>query len=236
MSIKAVLFDLDGTLLPMDLEKFMKLYLSAISSRMAELGYNPKATVDAVLRGSYAMIKNDGGQLNSDVFWGVFCEIFGKDAILDKPKVDAFYLDGFDVTRAACSYNPEVPRLISFLKERGLRLILATNPLFPPIATEKRMEWAGLDKADFELYTTYENSHFCKPNLDYYREILNSTALSAEECLMIGNDTSDDMVAKALGMKVFLLIDCLINAKGEDISQYPHGSFTELYAYLNETV
>ena len=42
------------------------------------------------------------------------------------------------------------------------------------------------------------------------------------------------MVAEQLGMKVFLLTDCLINKAGEDISQYPHGSFTQLDAYLKE--
>ena len=35
-------------------------------------------------------------------------------------------------------------------------------------------------------------------------------------------------------MKTFLLTDCLINKAGVDISQYPHGGFAELDAYLKE--
>jgi len=113
-------------------------------------------------------------------------------------------------------------------------VVLATNPLFPSVATKNRIRWAGLDPEDFEYFTTFENSHYCKPNLDYYREIMDKLYLKPEECLMVGNDTQEDMVAEQLGMKVFLLTDCLINKAGEDISQYPHGSFTQLDAYLKE--
>ena len=49
---------------------------------------------------------------------------------------------------------------------------------------------------------------------------------------MVGNDVGDDMVAQELGMKVFLLTDCLINKHNVDISVYPHGSFEELMEYI----
>jgi FMN phosphatase YigB (HAD superfamily) len=98
------------------------------------------------------------------------------------------------------------------------------------------MSWAGLDHNDFELYTTYENSCFAKPNLDYYREILGKLDLKAEECLMVGNDVSEDMVAEKLGMKVFLLTDCLLNKDNEDISKYPSGSFKELKEYIENII
>lgn len=50
---------------------------------------------------------------------------------------------------------------------------------------------------------------------------------------MVGNDVGEDMIAQQLGMKVFLLTDCLINKAGADISQYPNGSFPELASFLN---
>jgi FMN phosphatase YigB (HAD superfamily) len=86
------------------------------------------------------------------------------------------------------------------------------------------------------MFTTYENSRHCKPNLDYYRDILDSIGANPEECLMVGNDVGEDMIAKELGMKVFLLEDCIINKSGEDISAYPHGSFDELINYIGELV
>jgi FMN phosphatase YigB (HAD superfamily) len=114
----------------------------------------------------------------------------------------------------------------------GLRLVLATNPLFPALATHSRVRWAGLETGDFELITTYENARRCKPNPQYYLDILDQLGLSPEECLMVGNDVGEDMVAQKLGMQVFLLTDCLINKHGADISSYPQGSFDALLTFL----
>ena len=122
--------------------------------------------------------------------------------------------------------------IVRSLKAAGVRVALATNPVFPAIATESRIRWAGLEPEEFELYTTYENIGFCKPNLDYYREILRRMELNAADCLMVGNDVDEDMVAGQLGMEVFLLTDHLINKSGTDINAFPHGSFDDLRARL----
>ena len=111
---------------------------------------------------------------------------------------------------------------------------MATNPLFPAIATQSRAKWAGLNPEDFEIITTYENSRHCKPNPDYYRDILATLDENPENCVMVGNDVQEDMIAETLGMKVFLLTDNLINRTGEDISRYPHGSFGELMDFIRE--
>ena len=122
------------------------------------------------------------------------------------------------------------------MKDRGCRVVLATNPLFPAIATESRARWAGLDPADFERITTYENSRFCKPNPAYYREILESIGEVPENCIMVGNDVGEDMVAQTLGMQVFLLTDCLINKQNADISAYPRGNFADLLEFLEKNI
>ena len=118
------------------------------------------------------------------------------------------------------------------VKACGLRTALATNPIFPAMATERRIAWAGLSTSDFELYTTYENSRFCKPNPDYYLDVMQSLGVCPEECLMVGNDVAEDMIAQTLGCRVFLLTDCLINPKGADISVYPNGSYDDLIAFI----
>ena len=115
----------------------------------------------------------------------------------------------------------------------GYKTVLATNPIFPAVATESRMRWAGLEPSDFEYYTTYENSHYGKPNLKYYEEVLEKIGAKAEECLMVGNDVTEDMVVTKLGMKVFLLTDCIINKQNEDINKYPYGTFEDLLHYLH---
>ena len=229
--IKAVLFDLDGTLLPMDQEAFVKAYLGRLAAYLAPYGYDPKKLVDAIWKGVGAMVANDGGCRNEVLFWRAFAGIFGEERLKDRPLIEEFYRTEFQKVQQSCGFNPVSAELIGRLREEGYRLILATNPIFPAAATESRIRWAGLKPSDFEFYTTYENISSCKPNLEYYREILTMRGLTAEECLMAGNDVGEDMIAAKLGMKVFLVTDCLID-RGEDISRYPHGSLKELADYL----
>jgi FMN phosphatase YigB (HAD superfamily) len=232
MSIKAVLFDLDGTLLPMDQDVFLKSYLESLSKKLAPAGYDPKALVSAIWQGTGAMINNNGDTTNEAAFWNEFSKLFGKDSVKDIPIFEDFYRNEFQNVRDVCGYTPESAKLVRELKEKGIRVALATNPIFPEIATVSRVRWAGLNIDEFELYTTYENSIHCKPNPEYYRDILRQMKLEAEEALMVGNDVSDDMSAEKLGMKVFLLTDCLINRKGVDISIYPNGNIKDLLKIL----
>lgn len=230
--ITTCLFDLDGTLLPMDQEVFVKSYLSRLAKKMAPCGYDPETLVKAVWAGTAAMVQNDGSSTNDAVFWRVCDGFFGRDTRVDEPLFEAFYREEFQQVRRDCGFNPLAAEAIRQIKSMGLRTVLATNPLFPPTATRSRVRWAGLDPDDFEWITTYDNSSHCKPNPDYYREILDKLELKADVCLMVGNDVSEDMVAGTLGMKVFLLTDCLINKENADISQYPHGGFPELLNYI----
>ena len=231
--IKHILFDLDGTLLPMNQDKFIKAYFSGIVKQIAPLGYDPNGLIEGIWKGTYNMIKNDGSKTNETVFLENFSSIFGKKVYYDTYKFDEFYEKYFDEVKISCGYNKEAELLIDKLKEMNFNLILATNPIFPRIATEKRIAWAGLNKNDFSYISVYQNSHSCKPNLRYYEEILNKLNLNPEECLMIGNDVGEDMVVTSLNMKVFLLTDCLINKNNEDINKYPHGSFNELNEFID---
>lgn len=236
MNLKMVLFDLDGTLLPMDQEAFTKYYFGLLAKKLAPHGYQPEQLVDCIWKGTAAMVKNTGEKTNEAVFWDTFSALLGDDVRKDEPIFDDFYRTEFQGAKAACGFHPKAAEVVAHVRALGLRTALATNPIFPAIATEKRMEWAGLNKADFDFYTTYENSCHSKPNPAYYQDILDKLNLRAEECLMVGNDVKEDMVAKKLGMKVFLLTDCLINKDNADISVYPHGGFDELNAYIDSLV
>ena len=100
------------------------------------------------------------------------------------------------------------------------------------VSTESRVKWAGLDKEDFALITTFEDYNYCKPNLDYYRQVIEKLGVKPEDCVMVGNDVSEDMIAQQLGMKVFLLTDCIINKENKDISVYPNGGFDQLKEFI----
>lgn len=232
MSITAVLFDLDGTLLPMDNDEFTKAYFKLLSANMTKYDYEPKALIDAVWAGTAAMVKNKGEKSNEAAFWEKFGEIYGEKGIKDKPLFDEFYRTDFQKLKDFCGYNEKAPETVRSLKEKGCTVALATNPIFPAYATESRIRWAGLEPSDFALYTTYENISYCKPNPYYYAEIFKRLGINAEECVMVGNDAREDMVAAKSGAKVFLLTDCLINKENADISVYPQGGFEDLKEYL----
>ena len=232
MNVQVVLFDLDGTLLPMDQDVFVKYYFGLMAKHLAPYGYESEPLVKAIWQGTAEMVKNSGEKTNEAVFWSCFTSLFGKNARKDEPHFDAFYREKFDQVSVSCGKNEKAAEVIALCKEKGLRTALATNPIFPAVATQKRIAWAGLSVSDFELITTYENSHSCKPNPAYYTEILQKIGVEPQNCLMVGNDVREDMVAETLGMKVFLLTDCIINKDGMDISRYPNGGFDELTAFI----
>ena len=117
---------------------------------------------------------------------------------------------------------------VEFLKANGVRRVLATNPIFPAVATRARIGWAGLRPEDFAYITTYENSRHCKPNPAYFADILAEIGCGPEECLVVGNDAEEDLAAAKLGVPVFLLTPCLINPKARPLDDIPHGGFAEL--------
>ena len=209
--ITTVLFDLDGTLLPMDQDEFVKYYFGLLAKKVAPLGYDPKTLPGNIWSGTAAMVKNDGSCTNEAAFWKRFAAIYGEDVRKDEPVFRHFYENEFNGARAA----------------------LASTPMFPAVATESRIRWAGLQPCDFELYTTYENSCHCKPNPAYFQDVAAALRVLPTECLMVGNDATEDLAAEALGMKVFLLTDCLINKDGRDITPYPQGSFDDLLRYID---
>ena len=232
--IKVVLFDLDGTLLPMDQDLFIQTYFGLLAKKLAPLGYEPNKLIESIWIGTKAMIKNNGNKTNEDVFWDEFAEIYGEEAKKDISHFEEYYKTDFDKVQTSCGYNEKSKWIVEEIKKLGFKLALATNPIFPSIATKKRIKWAGLNPDDFELFTTYENSNFSKPNIKYYENILLKLNVEAEECLMVGNDVSEDMIVETMGMKVFLLTDCLINRENKDISSIPQGNFEDLLDYINK--
>ena len=232
MSIKAVLFDLDGTLLPMDYDGFLKLYFGNLAKRLAKYGYDPDALVRNIWTGTKAMVLNDGACMNETKFWNVFAEIYGVHVLQDKVLFDDFYREDFVKAKEACGYDPLAKETVDLVRSLGMKTALATNPIFPMIATRQRMAWAGVTVSDFELCTTYENIGFGKPNPAYYEEIAKRMGVSTDECLMVGNDVVEDMAAEKCGMKVLLLTDCLLNKNNEDITGYPQGDFRELQKFI----
>jgi FMN phosphatase YigB (HAD superfamily) len=129
--------------------------------------------------------------------------------------------------------NPLASRLIQRVKELGYTIVIATNPLFPKVATHGRIGWAGFSPEDVSYITTYETCTYCKPSMNYYREILERIGKDPSECMMVGNDVKEDMGVDELGLKRYLITDCLINPNNDDITDIPHGTMEDFLTYLD---
>ena len=234
--IKYVLFDLDGTLLGMNHEEFSKNYFILLTKEISQYGFDPTLAQKGIYYGLKLMIGNDGNKSNEEMFYQGFKEFLGEKILLYKDKLNEFYKHNFLLLKKYCYVHKLANYIIKKLKENNYHLILATNPIFPRIATLERMKWALIDENDFDLITTYEKECFCKPNLKYYESIINRFDINPKECLMIGNDVNEDMVINKLGASVFLLTNDLLNIHNVDINLYPHGDYDELIKFLNKTL
>lgn len=233
MKFKNVLYDLDGTLLPMDQDLFIKTYFKLLCKKLAQKGRNPEKVVEAVWAGTNAMMKNDGKKLNRDMFWDTYETFFGEGSREDRADTDTFYSNEFNQVSEIVHKNPIVTEVIEKVRAAGLRQALATQPVFPEVATRARVSWTGLDFSDFEYVSTYDNSYFGKPNPEYFKNFLEKLDMKPEETLMVGNDAVEDVAATKVGITVFLITDFLENKKNVDISDIPHGSFEDLLRYLS---
>lgn len=213
--IKAVFFDLDGTLLPMDEEEFIKVYFISLYKKVAYLGYEKEKLIKTIWDGTEAMYKNDGTHTNEQVFWNLFKKYYSEDKLKDKEIFDSFYINEFKSTKNVCKDNPLAKEIVNFCKNNLKYTILSTNPIFPYAGTLTRMSFIGLKEDDFDFITAYENSSYCKPNPKYFEFLLNKFNLKADEVILFGNNTIEDAYCAAqVGIKTYLVDGNIIDKKG----------------------
>lgn len=228
MQYQAILFDMDGTLLPMDQAAFTRAYFAELAKALAPYGVTPKNLVAAVWAGTAAMVKNDGGCPNEKVFWAQFEQTSGLSAAKILPAVAHFYSNEFHNARHYTAENPLATKAVRLARDKAKQVVLATNPIFPMSGQRTRMGWVGLTPENFDLVTSYEKDRYCKPNPDYYRDICARIGAEPKNCLMIGNDEQEDMyAASSLGMDCYLVTDCVIPYDAHPW-QGARGTFAEL--------
>lgn len=229
---KAILFDMDGTLLPMDFDTFFQGYMNELTKALAFTGVPAKQLVGAVWNGTKAMMVNDGAKTNREVFWDYFEEATGLKTEEIEPITETFYRNEFSRVRSCAGENLLAREAVRLARVVADKVFLATNPFFPMVAQETRMSWIGLTPADFDEVTSYEEARHCKPNTEYFVDLLANYEIAPEECLMIGNDEHEDMdTAARLGMDCYLVTDWAIRSEKHPWNG-AQGSFEELLEYL----
>ncbi len=205
--IKAILFDLDGTLLEINLDLFISNYLKLLAQSVAHI-ISPKKFIAKILKASKAVEENDGRKTNIEIYIDAFFPIEGHSREEIEPFFDNFYEKNFSKLRQYTRRKPEARTVVQTAFDKGYVVVIATNPLLPLTAIEQRLEWAGVVDFPYRLITTIENSRATKSptNLHYYEQILKTIGYTAESCLMVG-DEAKDMIAGQLGMQTFLILN-----------------------------
>jgi len=233
---KALLLDLDDTLLANSMDSFIPAYFQAFTRHVKYL-FSSDCLISALMEGIQAMEANDGhGLSNEDAFSSVFFRELGHEPEAIKPVFTQFYTEEFPKLRSLTRPIPAARKLVAWALEQDMQVIIATNPLFPRTAIEQRLEWAEVpvDRFDYALVTAYENMHALKPHPAYYREILTKLKREAEECLMVGDDWERDIIpAASLGISVYLASEGEVCPGDDDVRLWGQGSLLELFSLLN---
>lgn len=234
MMINTVLFDLDGTLLSMDTDLFIKQYFGLVSIALQDY-----LTQDEVVKlfweGTYKVIESDDETTtNEQVFFDHF---FAHVDLDEKEIVDLlydFYGNEFGKLKSLAKSKIEMIESIKLLKEKGYDVVVATNPIFPEVAILQRIEWADLNPEDFIHITHMEESHFTKPNVNYYREILSKINKQPEQCLMVGNHIEEDMISRTLGLETYLITNHVMGDESNKENVVHEGNYEEFLNFVKE--
>jgi len=230
--IDTFLFDLDGTLLPMDIDEFAQHYFYEIGRAFMDI-IDPKTLIGYIWSATRDMINNVERRTNEVIFMESFAKAVGEDKLeLYKKRFDMFYDTDYLKTKKCIGHSPYIRESVYILKEKGYRLAIATNPLFPKKAILHRIKWAGFEPEDFIYISCYEQNCYCKPHKEFYEEVLQDIGKKPEECIMVGNDVQEDLVAGCLGIKTFLITDYLIHRTDEPIKCTYKGSYKDFYEFV----
>lgn len=204
----AVLFDLDGTLLDIDIDAFLRRYFGLLGPVLASLTGNrtdANEALAAVIAGTEAMATEHSGKTNQHVFNARFRELTGVELLCEPAAstVERFYAEDFPTLGRSHGPRPGVTEVLSAVRSAGIKCALATNPIFPRAAIDERARWAGVDTSVFDYVTSYENMYACKPSLDYFTQIAEQLGVDPRDCLMVGDDALLDLPAREIGMQTF---------------------------------
>ena len=230
----ALLIDLDGTLLQLDVDQFVPAYFNSLSEYFSEI-FSPDIFFNNLLAATKAMLaRRNSEKTNEAAFYNDLCRRLGMERTALSPLIEKFYEQEFPRLRSWSAPRTHAPSVLEAAQRRSLKLVLATQPVFPRRAAIERLSWAGLSESPFDLITTVENMHYCKPHREYYLEISRKIGIPPERCLMAGNDTLEDICAAKAGMGTFLVEGGIID-HGAEIPPFDYrGTLEELALMISE--
>ncbi len=233
-----LLLDLDDTLLDNDIATFLPVYLQALANHLAPYA-DRKRIVATLLDATHEMIQNQRPDRSlSETFEAAFFPAIGLKRGALAGLIDEFYAEVFPTLQEYTSVKPAAIPLVETAAQRGYRVVIATNPLFPRTAIFQRLAWAGIspERHPLSLVTSYETFHFSKPNPAYYAEILARLGWPEGAIVMVGDNLENDIAgARCLGLPAFWITQ---NGKTPPSGLYGPsgaGSLADLIPWLDST-
>ncbi|KAL0491869.1 pyrophosphatase PpaX [Acrasis kona] len=246
--LRALFLDLDGTLIGIHEDKLVKL-LEPIYKKAFDSKVDSKIWGPAMMQSIKKMLEYEGtlskGQRKADkVLLDVFIESFEKMSGISHEEAKNI-LDGayrgeeFNDIKNECElFVEESAELLKVARSKNLKIVLATQPAFPEIATVTRLSWLNLKFSDFDKVTFAENWHTSKPHPKYFLDLISLLNIDAkdeikpEQVLMVGNDHYFDMGASQANLKTWFVgvggvYEGHIEAKGKNKIDF-QGSIKEL--------
>lgn len=232
---KLIMSDLDNTLLPIyTQDEFVQIWFRDISKVFRAYGLDPVKAASGVNQGIRAMLYNDGSRKNIEVFYDEVEKICGYTREQIEPPTLEYYTTTFENVYDITLPNPFAVRIAELMREKAKYAVIATMPVFTIEAVAMRMGWVGLKPEMFDHITTAHTSSYCKPNPQYFQEILDRFGTKPEEALMIGNDVREDMYpCKELGVDTFLVTNHIIT-HGLPFDDFRQGRYEDLVAFLKQ--
>jgi len=229
-NIKAILFDLDGTLIDVDLKEFIPTYMKLLSNKVKHI-IRPSKFISLLMKASNQIDLNNGKMTNEQVFEEIFFPLNGYTRDEVNPFFDDFYKNDFIKLKVHTEIKPEARSVVSKAFEKGYDVVIATTPIIPLTAIQQRLEWANVGDFDYKLITSIENMRANKPHRFYYQQIFDFLNLPPEACLMVG-DEEKDMKASILGCKTYLVPSINTNLNANSSQPTYQGSLIDLLKYL----
>jgi len=205
--IKAILLDLDNTLLLNPDKVFAQAFLQGVTSHFQQA--HGLESADQMHRASLKGLADahDGTQSNMARMETLFQHASALSAEAARETWAAFYATAYPSLLETC-IEPVAgaASLIESLREAGAAIVIATNPIYPEAAIRARMAQAGLpiEHGVYALVTGAELMHYPKSDPAYYAEILGRIGIEPYEALMVGDSlTNDIQPAHTIGVHTF---------------------------------
>jgi len=234
--LQGLFFDLDGTLLQVEMQQFIPAYLEDLSRQFVDnvpaerFSRVARQAVHALLR------EGDAERTNRERYLAMIERHLSIPPGLFEERLELWLEESLHRLSGHVSPIDHVRPLLDDCFTLGIPIILATNPVFPAAMIEARLAWSGLEDYPFNFITSYENTRYCKPQQGYFQDLLDRFELEARHCLMVGNDTEHDLAAAKVGIKTFLVDTYLIDRTDGKYSYDYRGELTDLHGLVQTFV